>query len=401
VRRSARLAAIVVGALALAVGRADAQQTPADSARGSSRELLSLRGYTQGRYGGVVHTSGDAECDDCGSASSHETGASVRRARLVLSGDVSDRVAIYIQPELASIFSGLPSLEIRDLYADIALDAAKEFRLRVGQSKLPFGWENMQSSSNRLAFERTTALRSAFSSERDLAAIFYWTPVHVRARLEMLTDSGLKGAGEYGMVALGAFNGAGSSRLDFDRDVHAIARITYPFALRGGRFVELGLQGFSGRFVLPGDLRSSSLTDDPGPISDRRAAASVVLYPQPFGVQAEWTVGRGPSADATTGTVRARPLRGGYVQAMYRHRAGRQLVIPFVRAERFDGGEKFAVDAQRSHVRDLDTGVEWLPFASLELTAMYTIADRRAESIARVSDRRRTHLLQVQAQVNY
>jgi phosphate-selective porin len=34
----------------------------------------------------------------------------------------------------------------------------KKFRLRVGQSKVPFGFENLQSSQNRLTLDRNDAL---------------------------------------------------------------------------------------------------------------------------------------------------------------------------------------------------------------------------------------------------
>jgi hypothetical protein len=68
----------------------------------------------------------------------------------VVSGDLSDRVAVYLQPDFASDASGALNVgQLRDAYFDLFLDRDRTLRLRVGQSKIPFGWENMQSSSNR------------------------------------------------------------------------------------------------------------------------------------------------------------------------------------------------------------------------------------------------------------
>ena len=390
------LACCVVLALSAALPVADLGAQTSGAAADSTRrwyDRLSLRGYTQVRYEHAARVSGEGSLDP-------STGFLLRRVRLVLSGDVSDRVSVYIQPDFASSVGGsLHVGQLRDAYFDVALDRAKAFRVRVGQSKIPFGWENLQSSSNRLSLERNVALASAFSSERDVATLLYWSPSHVRQRLRALTDSGLKGSGDYGMVALGVFNGQGTNRADVDDDLHAVARVTYPFRV-GGRYVEVGVQGYAGRYQLAESLRPTG-TADPGALADRRVAATFVLYPQPFGLQAEWTTGRGPSADSTSGTVRERGLEGGYVQAMDRHRARGQVVVPFVRAQRFDGGLKFERGARHDRLREIEAGVEWLPFAALELTATYSAVDRRSEDLAGADDRRRARLLRLQAQFNY
>lgn len=60
-------------------------------------------------------------------------------------------------------------LQLRDAYFDVFLDSLHTYRLRVGQSKVPFGYENLQSSSNRLPMERAEALNNAsVPGERDL-----------------------------------------------------------------------------------------------------------------------------------------------------------------------------------------------------------------------------------------
>jgi hypothetical protein len=73
--------------------------------------------------------------------------------------------------------------------------------VRVGQSKVPFGFENLQSSQNRLTLDRNDALNSAVANERDLGAFFYWAPSKIRERFAMLVKDGYKGSGDYGVFA--------------------------------------------------------------------------------------------------------------------------------------------------------------------------------------------------------
>ena len=412
------LALTIVVTVLLPGGRLPAQTTApdtaraptADSARGGTAqargpwyERISFRGYTQVRYNGLLRTNPDLTCPQCDRALGGTAGISVRRIRLILSGDASDRLSFYIQPDFASDVSGALFFgQLRDAYFDLALDRTKAFRVRLGQSKIPFGWENLQSSSNRIPLDRADALNSALPNERDVAALFYWAPPRIRARLRALVDRGLKGSGDYGVVGVGAFNGEGANRADANGTLHTVARVSYPFELPGGQFVELGVQGYRGQYVLPGTLRSDELVEGtPNEFADERAAATFVLYPQPLGLQAEWNVGRGPEADPAARTVRTRRLGGGYLLVSYRlQRAGQQFT-PFVRAHRYDGGKKFELDARRYRVRELETGVEWLPVTAVELTAMYTVSDRRYEDLGNPENRQRGRLLRVQAQFNY
>jgi hypothetical protein len=353
------------------------------------------------RYNRLLETNPDLTCAQCDRSIGRDGGFFVRRARLVVSGDLSDRVAVYLQPDFASDASGTLNVgQLRDAYFDLFLDRDRTLRLRVGQSKIPFGWENMQSSSNRIPLDRADALNSALPNERDVGALLYWAPARARARFRTLVDSGLKGSGDYGVVGVGAFNGQTANRAEANGNLHAVLRVSYPFRLRGGQFVEAGVQGYTGRFVIPETQRTADVTG-PAEFDDRRVAATLVLYPQPFGVQAEWNVGRGPEADPAARAVRTASLDGGYVQAMYRARVGGQTVVPFVRTQRYDGGKKLETDARRYRVRETEVGVEWLPIAAFELTAMYTTSDRRFEDVERPDNRQRGRLLRLQVQFNY
>ena len=91
-----------------------------------------------------------------------------RAVTIIFSGQISKQVYFYVQPDFASSVSStsLNFTQLRDAYMDIGIDKENEFRIRLGQSKIPFGFANLQSSQNRLPLDRDDALNSAFSNER-------------------------------------------------------------------------------------------------------------------------------------------------------------------------------------------------------------------------------------------
>lgn len=147
-------------------------------------DKLSLRGYTQIRYNQGI--GGDAQ--DLRAPGDRFIGndqsLGIRRARLLLSGDLNEHVSLYFQPDFASTPTGSTTsnfAQLRDAYADIFFDKKREYRVRVGQSKMPYGWENLQSSQNRLSLDRADALNSGLRDERDIGAVFCTAPPWPRA----------------------------------------------------------------------------------------------------------------------------------------------------------------------------------------------------------------------------
>ena len=207
-------------------------------------ERLGLRGYTQFRFSEVAQGEGAVlEVPADRSVNENESFV-IRRGRFVVSGDVSEHLALYAQADFnASTGAADYSLQMRDLYADVNLDAKKAFRVRLGQSKVPYGWVNMQSSQNRGPLERPDALNSAVEGERDYGAYLMWAPPVVRQRYRDLVSQGLKGSGDYGAVAVGLYSGQGLNRSDQNGDPHVLARWAYPFKLPSGQFFEVGAQG--------------------------------------------------------------------------------------------------------------------------------------------------------------
>lgn len=363
-------------------------------------ERFRIRGYAQLRYNRLFETNSDFTCSQCDRSIGNNGGLFLRRGRLVLSGDVSDRVSIYIQPDFATDAGGTQNyLQLRDAYFDLYVDQAKSHRVRFGLTKVPFGFENMQSSSNRLPLDRAEALNSGVPGERDLGVFYHWTPASARRVFRFLADSGYKGTGDYGVVAVGVTNGQSANRSEANNSLHQVVRLSWPFALPGGQYIELGAQAYNGKFVLLS--RTTGVAAAPE-YDDRRAAVSLTWYAKPLGFVGEWNWGEGPEYDPASHAVETRDLRGGFAQTMYRLAAGRQVIQPFLRGQYYRGGRKSELDARSFLVREYDAGIEWLPMSAFELTAQYTIGDRRVADGA-LSDFRREkgRLLRLQAQFNY
>lgn len=359
-------------------------------------ETIQLRGYAQLRYNRFLETNPSLQCDQCDKSWGENGGFFFRRIRMIFYGQIHERVYFYIQPDFAS--GGNNFAQIRDAYFDLGLDSKQEFRLRIGQSKVPFGFENLQSSQNRLPLDRNDGLNSAVANERDIGVMLYYAPSEVRKRFSYLVSSGLKGSGDYGVFGIGVYNGQTANMPDKNNSLHVVSRLSYPFELPSGQIIEGSLQGYTGKFVIN---RNPTTDFDQTEFSEYRYGTSVVVYPQPFGLQAEFNWGRGPEYDSETNSVKDAPLRGGYVMASYFLKKGNDIFIPFSRYQYYKGGKKHELDATKHRVNELEIGMEWQPHKAFELVAMYTISDRTFENSLNPDNRQKGSLLRLQAQINF
>lgn len=367
-------------------------------------ESISIRGYLQVRYNRLLETNPDLRCEQCDRSWGDNGGFFIRRARIIFSGQIGKRVYFYIQPDLASNASSTNQhfAQLRDAYFDVGLDSKNEFRFRVGQSKVPFGFENLQSSQNRLPLDRNDALNSAVSNERDLGVFFYWAPERKRKLFSNLVKDGLKGSGDYGIFAFGAFNGQTPNKPELNDRPHLVSRLTWPFELKNGQIIEASVQGYTGKWAMPADQLSKGVKVAPDfTYTDRRAAATLVLYPKPFGIQAEYNFGEGPQFNPATDSIETAKLSGGYATLSYLMKKGSHIIIPFARYHHYEGGKKHELDARSYEVDELEVGVEWQPFKQFELVAMYTISERRFEDFAKQDNLQKGRLLRLQAQLNF
>ncbi|WP_207428259.1 porin [Pedobacter sp. SYSU D00535] len=366
-------------------------------------EKISIRGYVQVRYNQLLETNPNLTCDQCDRSMGGNGGFFLRRIRVIFSGQLSERMYFYVQPDFASSPDGtnLQFAQIRDAYFDLGLDKNNEFRFRIGQSKVPYGFENMQSSQNRLPLDRNDALNSSLSNERDLGVFFYWAPKETRKLFSYLVSSGLKGSGDYGVLGLGVFNGQTANRNEANEQPHFVARLTYPVKVGAKQIIEPSIQAYTGKHVIQ-TVSAGVKSDRPNnEFIDERVAATFVLYPQPFGIQAEYNVGRGPKFNPSTNTIQVQGLTGGYVTATYQLKFGNHLFFPFSRYHYYDGGKKFERDARSYLVREWEIGTEWQPFRNFEFVAMYTMSQRRFEDGLKPVNFQRGNLLRLQAQLNF
>jgi len=290
-------------------------------------------------------------------------------------------------------------VQLRDAYFDLNFDKEKIYRVRIGLSKVPFGFENLQSSQNRLPLDRADALNSALPNERDLGAFFYWTPKKVQSTMEDLIKNNLKHSGNYGMLALGFYNGQTANQPEKNDLFHAVARFSYPINI-GTQTIEPHVQGYAGRFVVT-SISSDVKTNSDLEYDDQRAAAGVVLYPKPFGIQTEYNVGTSPGYDMGTDSIMQGNLNGGQVTLCYMLKIKKHVVTPFVRGQYFRGSKKLELDARYHEVDEYEIGVEWLPFKNFELTAMYTMSHRVTADFAKENNDQEGSLLRLQFQFNY
>jgi len=364
-------------------------------------QKISLRGYAQARYNRLLETNSKLQNEQGDKSWGGNGGFFLRRVRLIFSGQINKKVYFYVQPDFASSPDGsnLHFGQLRDAYFDLGVDNDNEFRFRVGQSKIPYGFENMQSSQNRLPLDRNDGLNSAVANERDLGVFFYWAPKETRQLFKHLVDAGLKGSGDYGVFAFGAYNGQTANKNEANNRPHIVSRITYPIKIGKKQIIEPGIQAYTGKYIVSPSIGVAAKAKSE--YLDRRAAASFVLYPQPFGIQAEYNWGTGPEFDPGSKSIQQRHVEGGYTTLSYMTKINNQILIPFTRYHYYDGGKKHEKDARSYNVRELEIGAEWQPHKNFELVMHYTISQRRFEDSAKPINSQEGNLLRIQAQLNF
>ncbi len=379
-------------------------------------DRIKIRGYTQLRFNELISGDRTAPAGQSRLRSVHDgsvgdnSNFSLRRVRLVLQGDLTDHVSFYLQPDFATNVANQSSGErregfgqLRDAYVDTFIGDDHRLRLRFGQSKVPFGWENLQSSSNRLTLDRSDGINSAIPSERDLGINAYYTPPAVQKIWDRLDRDGQKLFGNYGAFGLGVYNGQGTNRAETNDGVMTVAMVTWPFALDGlgrvfeGQVLETGAAAIRNR-VQP-ELRSGGVSSTA--FADERFGVHAILYPQPIGFQAEWNWGRGPEYDSASQSIETKRLNGGYIQAMGRVKTSPLgPFMPYARWQYYRGGWKALPNAPRLETDEFELGIEFQPTPPIELTIAYARMTRR-EADERREGRADGNLIRTQLQWNY
>ncbi|MFO0699267.1 MAG: porin [Nitrospira sp.] len=380
-------------------------------------DKISIRGYVQARYS---YLPGDKSIrSEYDNTIRDDTGFAFRRVRLVFSGDITDWLSFYIQPEFAGTVPGTTGdqsnhfVQLRDAYADIFMPVPflfldkKDLRIRAGLSKVPFGFENLQSSQQRLAFDRSDGINSAANGERDLGFFLYYTPDEKRKLFRKLIDSGLKGSGDYGLLGIGVYNGQTLNVNERNDNKHVVVHATYPMELPYGQIIQFGVDAYRGSFNV-GTTSGTNLTggvaptvENKGNYLDERVGVHFVLFPQPIGFQAEWNWGHGPQLNGSRTAIEDGPIQGGYVQGMYRWVVNDwATLMPYVRYQEYSGGKKHRTNAPFNVVREWEVGMEWQFTKSLEFTIAYA-RSRRTDTQTAPYNIREGDIVRTQLQYNF
>ena len=215
-------------------------------------ERITMYGYGMMRYNnssnGAFRSYHDASIGDKNNGA--QPGLFFRRIRWVITGQVSEHVSFFIQPDMASNISGnTHALSMRDAWGEWNFDKDKEYRLRLGLQRVPCSWDNWQASRQRMAIDRADATNSCASSERDMGVSFMWTPKIAQQRFKQMLDY-MYGPGDYGVFHIQVYNGQGLNAQEANADKHIAARLAWPFELPGGRLLEVGMNAMRGQFVV-------------------------------------------------------------------------------------------------------------------------------------------------------
>jgi hypothetical protein len=166
--------------------------------------------------------------------------------------------------------------------------------------------------------------------------------------------------------------------------------------------VEPALQAYSGKYTFSTDQLSTGVkTKANRQYRDERVAATMVLYPKPFGIQAEYNIGKGPEFNKLTDSIETKSLTGGYATFNYMLKAKNHLIYPFFRVQYYSGGKKHELDARSYDVTEYELGIEWQPIKNFELVAQYTFSKRRFEDFRNQDNTQKGRLLRLQAQLNF
>jgi hypothetical protein len=372
-------------------------------------DKMRLSGYAQFRYNRLFETNPNLKCDQCDRSWGDNTGFSFRRARLQYQGQAHERLFVYLQFDYSAAIriradnsENIHYLQLRDAYFDWGLDAKNEFRIRAGQSKVPYGFENLQSSSNRLPFDRADALNSAVPNERDFGIYFMWAPERIRKlQRDTLTNKGFKGYGDYGVFTIGAYNGQIANKPELNNSLHTVVKLSYPFRL-GNQIIEPGVMAYKGQYTLSADQISSDVgVNSNKRYQDERVAVGIVIQPKPIGYMAEYTRGTSPGYSLIQDSIMNLPLEGGYITICYRTEWKNKIFIPFARSQYYKGAKKAEKDARFYELKEYEIGLECLLFKNLELTSSYVISHRKYSDHSTTSYDEKGNLLRLQLQFNY
>jgi hypothetical protein len=226
----------------------------------------------------------------------------VRRARTKLDFQATDRAFAEIEADWAQ---GKPA--VKNAFLDYSLRPSGPWRIRLGQQKVPFGFETPQSTGVMLPFETSWLSQKEFPSGYDAGLVLFYTGTRDRVLFQQAQRTDY-GTGDYGNFALALINGqgivdpftTGGVTGEANGNKTVVARVDKPFLCAGGRrYAEVGASYFNGRYF--STKAGANFEDDV-------LGFHAYLPARPWGVQAEYYGGDTEGA----------PLRGWYTMGLWR-----------------------------------------------------------------------------------
>lgn len=254
-------------------------QKKTESARATEAKLHKLSGYLQLRYR-----------NDDASAGTDEF--LVRRARFIMSGDISPKTGYRIELQADSKVTGGGTgskVQLRTAYIDQLVGSG---RVRFGQAVIPWGYELEASTADLWTGERSFFMDRLFPEQRDIGVQYHWA----------------RPGGLGPEIDVAAFNGSGINTSEVDSGRDPMARLKLPF--RNG---SVAVSYYDGRGEVP-------ITTKDG----RRLGAGAEYAWGPWSFLGEYVTGEDRGAD----------VRGWYAQLGAR--LGQTPSTLFVKFDNYD-----------------------------------------------------------------
>jgi hypothetical protein len=348
-------------------------------------ERIRVNGYVQMRYAlGATTEKFDISLGDrFGAQNPREF--YMRRTRMVFQGQISERLAFFLQGAFEGTQQALSAAEFIDAYADYYLSKDRVHRLRFGLHRVPNAFDTYRSSTNRQELDRHESIQSGAPGERDIGIAYYWSPKVAQERFAQLAAYH-NGPGDYGVFGIMVYNGQARNRPELNGDKHVGLRLAYPFELPNGRLLETGVMAYRGIFSVTGAgsptstsasrCRDSLNREGGCDVNDERITAYLWTPPQPWGILAEGTIGRGPKRNPFNNFVEESSLYGGYVQGYYSWRySDVGMLTPYVRWGEYYGGFKSLSGAPDGQSRTWNFGLVWEPDTHWRFTTELMLKD--------------------------
>lgn len=243
-----------------------------------------------------------------------ESRISPRRLRLKPRVEFTDSLTLYNQLDFDPDGFQQEDLELTVLDLYLSYQFAEGHELLIGQTKVPFGFENLRSSERLLTVERSDVMRQSFP--RDIGAVV----------------QGKRGRWNY---SAGLFQGQGATNQERNGQQDYFGRVVY----QAFPSVELGVAGHVGSFR----PRNGGVD-----IEIKRLGLEARFQQGPFRLEGEYIVAQGYNLYSNGDTA----SRGFYIYGVYKAREDLEAVVGYDRYDPALGNENSLSSDNGANDRD-------------------------------------------------